>query len=176
MPPSSCLRKRFKSPNPVLNLHRQNEADATDQIFSDTPDIDGGETSSHIFVGCDSKITDVYKVKDNSGKEFLGLFQDRNRTRGVPTKLVADNAPMYRGWKVTQYPRDIVTSLWQCETKHQHQNLAENRYETVKRHTNRTMDRSGCPATAWFLCLVYVFSALTTVLTQILVMGPNLHL
>ena len=26
----------------------------------------------------------------------------------------------------------------------------------VKRHTNRTMDRNGCPATAWFLCLVYV--------------------
>ena len=115
------LRKRFKSPNLVINLHKRNEADVIDQIFSDTPDIDGGETSAHIFVGYDSKITDVYKVKDNSGKEFLGAFQDRNRTRGVPTKLVADNAPMYRDWKVTQYLRNIITSLWQCETKHQHQ-------------------------------------------------------
>ena len=33
---------------------------------------------------------------------------------------------------------------------------AENRYETVKRHTNRTLDRNGAPPTAWFLCLVYI--------------------
>ena len=59
--------------------------------------MDSDETSAHIFVDQDSKITDVYKSKDNSGKEFLGWFQDRVRTRGVPTKLVADNAPMYRG-------------------------------------------------------------------------------
>ena len=122
--------------------------------------MDGGETSARIFVGYDSKITDVYKFKDNTGEEFLGAFQDCLRKRGVPTKLVADNAPMYRGWKVTQYLRDIITSLWQCETKHQHQNLIENRYTTIKRHTNRTMYRSGCPATAWFLCLIYVFFCL----------------
>ena len=60
LPPSSHLQKRFKSPNPLFNLHRRNEADATDQIFSDTPAMDGGETSAHIFVGHDSKIVDVY--------------------------------------------------------------------------------------------------------------------
>ena len=118
--------------------------------------MDGGETSAHIFVGQDSKITDVYEAKDNSGKELLGAFQDRVCTRGIPTNLVADNVPMYRGWKVTIFLCDILTSLWQCETKHQHQNKAENRYETVKRHTNRTMDRSRAPPTAWLLCLVYV--------------------
>ena len=59
--------------------------------------MDGGETSAHIFVGHDSKITDVYKVKDNSGKEFLGAIQDRVRTRGVLTKLIADNKLIYRG-------------------------------------------------------------------------------
>ena len=37
LPPSSHLQKRFKSPNPLLNLHQRNKADATDQIFSDTP-------------------------------------------------------------------------------------------------------------------------------------------
>ena len=31
------------------------------------PAIDGGATSAHIFVGQDSKITDVYKAKDNGG-------------------------------------------------------------------------------------------------------------
>ena len=74
LPPSSHLQKRFKSPNPVLNLHQRNEVDAIDQIFTDTPVMDGGETSAHIFVGQDSKITNIYKVKDNSGKEFPGAM------------------------------------------------------------------------------------------------------
>ena len=110
--------------------------------------MDGGETSAHIFVGQDSKITDVYKAKDNSGEVLLGAFQDRVRKRGVPTKLIDDNCPMYRGWNVARYLRDLVVSIWQCETKHQNQNPAENRYQTVKRHTDRTMDRSGAPAAA----------------------------
>ena len=66
--------------------------------------------NAHIFVGQDSKITDVYKSKDNSGAEFLGAFQDQVRERGVPTKLTADNAPMYRGWNITKYLRDVVVS------------------------------------------------------------------
>ena len=74
--------------------------------------MDGGETSAHIFVGHDSKIVDVNKAKDNSAKEFLGAFQDRTRTRGVCTKLIADNPPMYRGWKVTKFLRDVVVPLW----------------------------------------------------------------
>ena len=156
LPPSSHLQRQFKSPNPALNLHRRNEADATDQIFAKVPAMDGGETSDHIFVGQDSKITDVYKSKDNSAEVFLGCFQDRVRERGVLTKLIADNCPMYRGWNVAKYLRDLVVSIWQCETKHQNQNPAENQYQTVKRHTDRTMDCSGAPPAAWFLCLVYI--------------------
>ena len=101
--------------------------------------------SAHIFVGQDSKITDVYKAKDNSGAVFLGVFQDRVRERGVPKKLIADNYPMYRGRNVVRYLRDLVFSIWLCETKYQNQNKAENRYQTVKRHTDRTMDRSRAP-------------------------------
>ena len=41
--------------------------------------MDGGETSAHIFVGHDLKIVDVYKVKDNNAKEFIGTFQDGGR-------------------------------------------------------------------------------------------------
>ena len=79
LPPSSHLQRQFKSPNLALNLHRRNEADATDQIFAKIPAMDGGETSAHIFVGQDSKITDVYKSKDNSAEVFLGCFQDQVR-------------------------------------------------------------------------------------------------
>ena len=146
LPPSSHLQWKFKSTNPVLNIHcHQNKADATDQIFAKIFAIDGGEVSAHIFVGQDSKITYVYKSKDNNGSEFLGAFQDWVRERGVPTKLIVDNASMYRGQNITKYLRDHVVSIWQCETKYQYQNPAENRYQTVKRRTDRTMDISGVP-------------------------------
>ena len=59
--------------------------------------MDDEEMSAHIFIGQDSKITDVYKAKDNSDAEFLGEFQDRVREWRVPTKLIADYCPMYRG-------------------------------------------------------------------------------
>ena len=107
--------------------------------------LDGEETSAHIFVGQDLKITDVYKSKDNSGAKLLGVFQDQVHEKGVPTKLFADNAPMYRVWNITKYLRDLVVSMWQYETKYQNQNSAESRYQTVKRHTDRIMDRSGAP-------------------------------
>ena len=88
--------------------------------------MDGGETSAHIFVGQDLKITDVYKSKDNMAEVFLGCFQDQVRERVVPTKLITDDCPMYRGWRVARYLRDHVVSIWQCETKHQNQNPVEN--------------------------------------------------
>ena len=54
------------------------------------------------------------------------------KSKEVPTKLIADNAPMYRGWNITKYLRDFVVSIGYCETKYQNQNPAENRYQTVK--------------------------------------------
>ena len=56
LPPSTHLQQLFKSPNRALNLHRWNKADATDQVFAKEGAIDGGETSSHIFVGQDLKM------------------------------------------------------------------------------------------------------------------------
>ena len=132
--PSSHLQRQFKSSNSALNIHQQDEADTTDQTFAKVPAIDGGKTSAHIFVGEDSKIRDFYKAKDNSKAEFLGAFQDRVHERGVRTKLIADNAPMYRGWNVAKYLKDLVVSMWQCESKYQNQNPVENQYQTVKRN------------------------------------------
>ena len=132
--------------------------------------------SAHIFVGQDSKITNVYKAKANSSAEFLRAFQDRVRERGVPTKLIADNCPTYRGWNTTKYLRNLVVSLWQCETKHQNQNLAENQYQTVKRHIDRTMDRNGAPLHPGSCVWCTSASVSTTVSTQVSVMEPNLQL
>ena len=93
-PPSSYLQRQLKSPNPALNIHQQKKADATDQIFAKVPAIDSKETSAHIFFGQDSKITDVYNAKDNSGVDFFGAFQDKVCEREVPSKLFTNNTPM----------------------------------------------------------------------------------
>jgi hypothetical protein len=76
-PPSTYLHEMFKSPDPSANLKRRDEADSTDQIFSDTPAIKGGEKSAHLFVRKKSKLTDAYKSKDSSSAEFLKCLQDR---------------------------------------------------------------------------------------------------
>ena len=110
LPPSSHLQKRFKSPNPATNLHRRNKADATSQIVCDIPAANGGETSAHIFVGTNSKVTDPYKEKNNSGDVFIACLQERALTRGFPTKLVADNVKMYQSWRVIKYIRDLTVN------------------------------------------------------------------
>jgi hypothetical protein len=92
LPPSTYLHKMFKSSNPSANLKRSDKADSTDQIFLDTPAINGGEKSAHLFVGKKLKLTDDYKSKDSSSTEFLKCLQDRVRYRGCPTGLEADNA------------------------------------------------------------------------------------
>ena len=140
LPPSTHLQKRLRSPNLGANIFHCREANATDMIYSDTPAIDGDKTLAHIFVGLISHVTDVFKAKNDSAECFLGAFQDRVCMRGAPNKLVADNTPIYCSWRIPRYIRDIWCPLWQCETKHQHQNYAKNRYKLVKRMTNRMMD------------------------------------
>ena len=173
LPAASYLHKMFKSPNPSANLKRRDEADSTDMIYSNTPATNGGETLAHLFVGKKSKLTDAYKVKNGTSEEFLGALQDRVRYRGCPTGLEADNAPMYRGWKNSVYMRDVHLPLWQCESKYQHQNYAENRWQTVKRYTNRVMDRSGCPPYIWFLAMSYVIFCLNNCVDPTLADGTK---
>jgi hypothetical protein len=169
LPPSTYLHKMFKSPNPSADLKRRDKADSTNQIFSDTPAINGGEKSAHLFVGKKSKLTDAYKSKDSSSAEFLKCLQDRVRYQGCPTGLEADNAPMYRGWKNSVHHRDVILPLWQYELKYQHQNYAENRWQTVKRYTNCDMDRSGCPP---YICRMLYFASII-VLIPTLPMAPR---
>ena len=156
LPPSTHLQKRFKSPSPGGNLRHRRENDATDMIYCDTPAKPGGFTRAHIFYGTTSRLTTVHEAVNGLALTFLGALQDRVRQFGCAQKLVADNAPLYRGWRITKYLRDTWMSLWQCESKYQHQNPAEGRYKQLKRLTNRLMDRFGVPASRWFLCMSYI--------------------
>ena len=125
LPPSSFLRKRFQSPHPFMNVRRRNEFDATDMIYSNVKAHSTGVTTAHLFTGCTSKLLDGYACKTGHSADFLQAMQQRNITRGVPSRLIADNAPLYRGSAITKYLNDMHISLWQCEAKYQHQNYME---------------------------------------------------
>ena len=156
MPATTHLFKRYKTPYPAANLRRRNEDDASDAIYSNTPAIDGGETDGQIFYGTYSHLTDVYKKKDATSQEFLRTFQDRVITRGVPNRLLVDHASNEGSKSVLDYLRNLVIGFWQSEPLQHHQKPCERRWQTVKRITNRLMDRTGCPAFLWFLALKYV--------------------
>jgi hypothetical protein len=59
------LRKHFKLGFPALNVHRRQEAVATDTIFSNTPAVDNSSTCAQIFVGMDTLVTDAYGIKSD---------------------------------------------------------------------------------------------------------------
>ena len=54
-----------------------------------------------------------------------------------------------------RYLRDIFILQWQHKTHYQHQNLAEQRFEVVKRLTNRTLAKYNVPSKFWLLCMTY---------------------
>jgi hypothetical protein len=130
MPLNTVLCKRFKSPNPAVNVRRRDEPVATDAIQSDVPAIDGGEKYAQLFVRTKSLVTDVHGMK--SPAQFPGVLTDEIITRGAPTKLISDSARVETSKEVRSILRTYGISSWQSEPHQQHQNPAERRYQTVK--------------------------------------------
>ena len=68
-------------------------------------------------------------------------------------KLVSDRAQVEIGKKTLSTLRAYSIDNWQSEPHHQLQNFLENRWETVKRYTNRTLNQTGVDALIGYLCL-----------------------
>jgi len=151
---SEVLKKRYKSPNPALNIHRRNEPVATDTIFSDVPAVDDGSTCAQLFVGTESLVTDVYGMK--SEKQFIHTLEDNIRERGAMKQLLSDSAAVEISKTVLDLLRTLFIPSWQSEPHQQHQNPAERRIQDVKRIANTILDRTGSPAYTWLLALMYV--------------------
>jgi hypothetical protein len=74
MPMSTVLKKRYKPPNPALNVHHRDAPVSTDTVNSDTPAINDGEDS----VG-DPKVNAQHdRELDNDGEIVMQLFADQN--------------------------------------------------------------------------------------------------
>ena len=173
MPASTRLQRRYKSPSPAMNAFRLNDDVMTDAIFSETPSVDGGQTSAQVFFGALSRIGAAYLMRSPIGKTkstvgFLAALQDFVCQWGCPKRLLSDHAGNQSSTSVRNYLRDMYIPWWQTEAHKQHQNGCERRWQTVKSLTNRLMDRTDADANTWFFALTYVIFILN------LTCDPNL--
>jgi uncharacterized protein YukE len=154
MPMSTIFKKRYKPPNPVLNVLPRDEPVATDTIYSNTLAINCGVTSAQLFVGTKTHTADVYPIK--SDKQIVKMVLDNITQCSAPTKLISDRAQVEISERVKQVLRPLHISTWQSELHQQHQNPAKRQYQNIKRLCNTILDHSGAPAYTWLLCLMYV--------------------
>jgi hypothetical protein len=105
---STILKKRYKSPNPALNVRPRDEPVATDTIYSDTPAIDCGVTSAQLFVGTKTHTADVYPIR--SDKQFVNTLLDNITQCGAPTKLISERAQVEISERVKQVLRPLHIS------------------------------------------------------------------
>ena len=153
-PQHDCLKKHFKSRNPVFNIPRRNEPVATDTIFSDTPAINDGSTMAQFFIGRDTLVCDAYGIKTQ--KQFINTLYDNIRFRGAMTTLITDGGQYEISKKVADLLRSLFIKQHESEPYHQHQNRAEQRYGVVKRYINTLKNLTGAPAHCWLLCMLCV--------------------
>ena len=124
------LKKHFKARNPAFNIPRQNEAVATDTVFSDTPALADGSTMAQLFCGRDTLVCDAYGIK--STKQFINTLADNISNRGAMHTLISDGVSYEISKKVTDLIlRSLFIADYQSEPYHQHQNKAENHWGTA---------------------------------------------
>jgi hypothetical protein len=107
-----------------------------------------------------------------SPAQFPGVLTDEIITRGAPTKLISDSARVKTSKEVHSILRTYGISSWQSEPHQQHQNPAEQRYQTVKQLCNTILDQTGAPAYCWLLCLMYVCFVLNNAFSEVIQSTP----
>ena len=101
--PLSFLCCKFKLFLSFMNFPRQVEYSYNDILYSNVKIHTIGVKLAHIFTGFVSNVMNAFGVKNNSSAEFLSSFQHETVKRVVPSKLVANNAPLYRSNSAIKY-------------------------------------------------------------------------
>jgi hypothetical protein len=153
LPTGTMLKKAFRSPHPALNVYRRNEDVGCDIVYCDVPAIFDASTAAVLFFGTSSKVTNVHGIKHDN--QFANTLEDTIIQRGAPNCLLSDRGQAIIRHKVEDILLTFCIGKWQSEPHQHHQNPAERRYHTVKKATNRILDRTGAPAHLWLLCLQY---------------------
>ena len=147
------IRQLHRSSYPACNVHRRNEAVATDTVFSDTVAL-GGWTCAQFFVGKQTRYISLYGCKSDG--QFVSTLQDEIRLRGAMDEIISDRAQAEISNAVQQVLRAYLIKDRQSEPHKKNQNYAERCYQDVKRYVNWILNTTGAPPETWFLVCKYV--------------------
>ena len=111
---------------------------------------------AQFFIGRKTLVGDIYPAANKTNAEFVATLQENIWKRGAMDKLISDRAREECGMAAQAVLQDYAIDDWQSEPYHQHQNFAENYWGKIKSCTNLNMERSGCPATMWLYCIMWV--------------------
>lgn len=95
-------------------------------------------------------------MKNQTDSAFVATLEDNIHKHGAMDKLISDHAQTEISCKTKDILRTYCINDWQSEPYHQHQNLAEGHWRTIKNKTNVTLDCTGAPACTWLLCIMWV--------------------
>jgi hypothetical protein len=118
MPDGTILKKYYKSSFPALNVQRRDERVTRDTVYSNAPDIDGGETCAQIFVGTETLVTDIHDMKTE--KQFVNTLKDNICERGALSRLLSDRAQVKSSARVVGIFHALHIAQWQSEPHQQH--------------------------------------------------------
>jgi hypothetical protein len=143
-------------------------------MYSDVPGIFDGSTAAIILVGTSTKATDVHGIKKHH--QFANTLEDNIIQRGAPNRLLSDRGQAIISTKVEDILRTFCINSWQSEPHQQHQNPAEQWYQTIKNSTKCILDRTCSPAHVWLLCLQYICYLLNHTYNSTINAVPLTHL
>ncbi len=72
-------------------------------------------------------------------------------------KLISVSAQVAISNRVNDFLQDYCIDDWHSKPHHQHQNFAENHWDTIKVYANNTLNCTGAPPpSTWLLCIMWV--------------------
>ena len=88
-----------------MNVAQHNEPIVKDLVSADVPAIKDGSSTTQIYVGQNTLLTDVYPMK--IGKQFVNTLEDNIRKRGAFDKLISDRSQV----EISHKAKDTTTCL-----------------------------------------------------------------
>ena len=151
----TTLRNKHVSPNPILNIPRQQEDVATDTIYGSTPAVDDGSTAAQIFIGRTSRYR-TFRPAGDSDASYVRTLMDEIRKLGAMNRIISDNAKAQISKRAKDILRIFAIGDSQSEPHKGNQNPAELGWRDTKYKIQQILDTKNAPSKCWLLAGQYV--------------------
>ena len=110
---------------------------------------------AQLYGGIDSEFLALFPMR--SEKDLPETCEEFIRENGAFKGLRSDNAKSETSRAMKNIHRMYCIDDRQSEPHYQNQNPIERRIQDIKKMTHNIMDRVGCTAGNWLLCMIFVF-------------------